>query len=199
MEKSVLEKIEVPNVSNRYNMTSTSQQYPAPEHNGAVPNINDPRFQNFASVPYKLYKESGPALFGQTNRWDMVGHIHNCTPLNEVFFSEANLNKLQQDIHDQVMLMSGGKYDIGRQNDDDLKIIMRSYYLMFSQNNPMAVASELADLNSRVVGYASAKVYSEVDFHMFYRKDLEEFAPPIANPMNPHVYGTRTGELKSFF
>jgi hypothetical protein len=50
-----------------------------------------------------------------------------------------------------------------------------------------------------VVGYAAAKVYSEVDFHMFYRKDLEDFAPPIANPMNPHVYGTRTGELKSFF
>ena len=32
-----------------------------------------------------------------------------------------------------------------------------------------------------------------------YRKDIEDFAPPIANPMNVHVYGTRYGELKSFF
>lgn len=198
MEKSVLEKIQDPYVPNRYNMTSTSQQYPAPAHNGAVPNINDPKLQSFGAMPYKLYKE-GPALFGQTNRWDMVGHIHKTTPLNEVFFSDANIDKLQKDIQGQVMLMSGGKYDIDRQNDDDLKLIMRSYYLMFSQNNPMAVSSELADLNSRVVGYAAAKVYSEVDFHMFYRKDLEEFAPPIANPMNSNVYGTRTGELKSFF
>jgi hypothetical protein len=198
MEKSVLEQIEDPHVENRYNMTSTSQQYPAPVHNGAVSNINDPSLRDFAARPYKLYSD-GPALFGQTNRWDMVGHIHKETPLNQVFFSQDNLDKLQADIQAQVLLMSGGKYHIDRQNDDDLKLIMRSYYLMFSQNNPSAVASELADLNSRVVGYAAAKVYSEVDFHMFYRSDLEDFAPPIANPMNPHVYGTRTGELKSFF
>jgi hypothetical protein len=34
---------------------------------------------------------------------------------------------------------------------------------------------------------------------MFYRQDIQEFAAPIANPMNVHVYGTRYGELKSFF
>ena len=68
-----------------------------------------------------------------------------------------------------------------------------------AKNNASDVAGELEDLNRRVVGYASGKVYSEVDFHMFYLKDLEDFAPAIANPMNPHVYGTRTGELKSFF
>jgi len=198
MEKSILELIEDPIVENRYNMTSTSKQYPAPKHGGHVPNINDPKFQDFAARPYKLYKE-GPTLFGQTDRFDAIGHIHQETPLNTVFFSPDNLEKLQKDIHDQVLAMSGGKYNIDRQNDDDLKIIMRSYYLIYAKNNPADVANELADLNSRVVGYASARIYSEVDFHMFYRKDLEDFAPAIANPMNPHVYGTRTGELKSFF
>ena len=193
-----LEEIQDRYVSNRYNMTSTSQQYPAPQHSGRVPNINDPSTRDFAAMPYKLYSE-GPALFGQTNRWDMVGHIHKETPLNTVFFSQANIDKIQSDIQAQVLLLSGGKYHVDRQNDDDVKIIMRSYYLMFSENNPNNIAAELADLNSRVVGYASGKVYSEVDFHMFYRKDIEDFAPAIANPMNPHVYGTRTGELKSFF
>ena len=182
MEKSVLEQIQDPYVPNRYNMTSTSQQFPAPQHSGPVPNMNDPKLRDFAAMPYKLYS-AGPVLFDQTNRFDMIGHIHQETPLNVVFFSDANVDK----------------YHVDRQNDDDLKIIMRSYYLMFSENNPKNVAAELADLNSRVVGYASAKVYSEVDFHMFYRKDIEDFAPAIANPMNPHVYGTRTGELKSFF
>ena len=117
--------------------------------------------------------------------------------MNKVFFSQGNIDNLQSQIQSAVFSMVSARID--RQSDDDLMLIMRSYYLMFSQNNPSAVASELADLNSRVVGYASAKVYSEVDFHMFYRKDLEDFAPAIANPMNPHVYGTRTGELKSFF
>lgn len=182
-------------VENRYNLTSTNQQYPAPQHGGRVPNIRDGAIP---AVPYKLY-ETGPSIIGNDYRQQLVGTIHKATPLNTVFFSQDNIEKLQKDIHDQVAAMSGGKYRIDRQSDDDLKLIMRSYYLMFSENNPMRVAQELADLNARVVGYASAKIYSEVDFHKFYLSDLEEFAPAIANPMNVKVYGTRTGELKSFF
>jgi hypothetical protein len=125
--------------------------------------------------------------------------MHKETPLNAVFFSLANIDRLQQAIRDQVYSMSGGQYDIGRQSDDDLRIIMRSYYLMFGRNDASNVSGELEELNHRVIGYCAGKVYSEVDFHMFYRKDLEEFAPAIANPVNVKVFGTRTGELKSFF
>ena len=149
-------------------------------------------------MPYKMYAHGGP-LFGESVREDMVGHMHKETPLNSVFFSDANVDKLQKDIQQRVYDMSAGKYKIDRQNDDDLKIIMRSYYLMFGQNNPIRVAEELKDLNQRVIQYASNRIYSEVDFHMFYMKDIQDFAPPIANPMNTAVYGTRTGELKSFF
>lgn len=185
-------------VENRYNMTSTHAQYGAPSHGGRVPNIRDPSLQSYAATPYKLYKEGTP-VYPEDTRRELIGHIHKETPLNKAFFSAANIEKLQKDIHDQVYAMSGGKYSIDRQNDDDLKLIMRSYYLMFSENNPLRVQDELANLNSRVIGYAAGKIYSEVDFHMFYLKDLEEFAPAIANPTNTAVYGTRTGELKSFF
>jgi hypothetical protein len=198
MEKSVLERIPVPKVENRYNLTSTSQQYPPPEHGGRVPNINDPSTMGFSAVPYKVYSDR-PPIFEDDARQDLVGHIHSITPLNSVFFSESNMDLLQRKIHDQVKAMSDGKYSISRQSDDELRIIMRSYYLMFSRNDPNTVAQELTELNSRVIGYASGKIYSEVDFHMFYRNDLEEFAPPIANPVNTGVVGTRTGELKSFF
>lgn len=196
MEKSVIEKIQDPIVVNRYNMTSTSKQYPAPQHGGRVPNIRDQ--SSFSAMPYKMYKDGTP-IFGEMNRQDLVGHLHTSTPLNEVFFSQTNIDKLQTSIQEQVYLMSGNKYRIDRQNEDELKVIMRSYYLMYGQNNVSQVAEELEDLNRRVIGYAAGKIYSEVDFHMFYLKDLEDFAPPIANPMNPNVYGTRTGELKSFF
>jgi hypothetical protein len=198
MEKSVLERIPVPQVENHYNLTSTSQQYPAPKHGGRVPNINDPNTFQFAARPYKLYSDGRP-VFEDDARGDLVGHMHKETPLNAVFFSQDNIESLQTQIHDQVMAMSGGKYDIGRQSDDDLRLVMRSYYLMFGRNDPTKVSSELAELNGRVVGYCSGKIYSEVDFHMFYRKDLEEFAPAIANPVNTQVFGTRSGELKSFF
>jgi len=70
---------------------------------------------------------------------------------------------------------------------------------MFGRNNPDDIAGDLADLNARVIGYSSAKIFSELDFYFFYLKDIENFATPIANPTNVKVYGSRTGELKSFF
>lgn len=185
-------------VKSRYNMTSSNHLYPNPKSTGPVPNILDKDGNAYAAQAYKL-TPTGVHLFGETNRQDLVGHLHKATPLNEVFFSQSNIDKLQKEIADQVHAMSGGKYSIGRQDDQQLKLIMRSYYLMYGQNNSANVAGELEDLNRRVIGYAAGKIYSEVDFHQFYLKDLEQFPEPIANPMNPAVYGTRTGELKSFF
>jgi hypothetical protein len=179
-------------VQNKYNLTSTSQQFPAPQHSGRIPNFNQP-----VDTKFSLY-DPRPAI-DKDYRQQLIGHIHAPTPLNTTFFSQANIDLLQQKIQSQVSTMSGGTYQIDKQSDDDLKLIMRSYYLTFGRNNPQTIASDLEDLNARVVGYAAAKIYSEVDFYMFYRKDIEDFAPPIANPMNVHVYGTRYGELKSFF
>jgi len=184
-------------VQHRYNITSSNHLYPPQKHGGRVPNILDTD-NTYASQPYKSTSQR-PNLFGETNRRDLIGHIHSSTPLNELFFSDENIETIQKGIQEQVYAMSGNKYRIGPQDVLQIKIIMRSYYLMYSQNNVSRISEELSDLNSRVIGCAATKVYSEVDFHQFYLKDLQEFAEPIANPMNVGVYGTRTGELKSFF
>jgi len=198
MDKSVLEKIPIPVVENKYNMTSTSAQFPAPKHSGRVPNMSDPKVNEFASRPYSLYSHSEPVLTSDPRR-DLIGHVHSETPLNRVFFSQSNIDNLQTKIADQVYAMTGNKHRIDRQNDDDVKLVMRSYYLTYADNNPALVAESLEDLNGRVVGYCAAKIFSELDFYLFYRKDIEDFAPPIANPTNTQVYGTRYGELKRFF
>jgi hypothetical protein len=188
--------VEPDSVQNKYNLTSTSQQFPAPQHSGRVPNMTDPTLNEKSSRPYSLY-DTRPPIYDDTRR-ELVGHIHRPTPLNTIFFSKANIDQVQSEIQQQVYLMTGSKHMIDKQNEDDLKLIMRSYYLMFGLNSS-EVARDLKDLNSRVVGYASAKIFSELDFYLFYRKDIEDFAPPIANPINVASYGTRYGELKSFF
>lgn len=180
-------------VENKYNLTSTSQQFPAPRNSGRVPDVRT----KDSSPPLYLYKPAEPIY--KNVRQELIGHQHTATQLNTTFFSDGNINLLQQRISDQVFSMSGNKHRIDRQSDDDLKLIMRSYYLMFGRNNPSTVSEDLADLNARVVGYASAKIYSELDFYLFYLNDIQDFAPPIAIPMNVKVYGSRTGELKSFF
>lgn len=185
-------------VENKYNLTSTNQQFPNIKPNGRVPNMLDPALQELAARQYSLYEDK-PVLPGSDVRQELIGHIHSATPLNSAFFSRSNIDYIQQAIQDQVFSMSGNKHRIDRQNDDDVKLIMRSYYMTYGRNNPNTVESDLADLNARVVGYSSAKIFSELDFYLFYRKDISEFAAPIANPMDVHVKGTRTGELKSFF
>lgn len=199
MEKSVLERIPEPRVENHYNLTSTSQQYPAPQHGGRVPNINAPASIAFAARPHSMYRQDGQPVFADDAREDLIGRQHSKTPLNMVFFSQSNIEYIHAEIQRQVRLMSGGKYNIDKQGDDEVRIVMRSYYLMFARNDPYKVAQELDELNKRVIGYCSAKVYSEVDFHQFYLKDLENFAPAIANPVNVKHYGSEPSELKSFF
>jgi hypothetical protein len=185
-------------VENKYNLTSTNAQFPNTSKNGRIPNMLDPALQELAARQYSLYEEK-PVLPGSDFRQEIIGNIHCPTPLNSQFFSLKNLDYLQQAIQDQVFAMSGNKHRIDRQSDDDVKLIMRSYYMTYGRNNPNTVEADLADLNARVIGYSSAKIFSELDFYMFYRQDIAEFAPPIANPTNVHVYGTRYGELKSFF
>lgn len=190
--------VEPNTVQNKYNATSNSKQFPAPQNSGRIPNFNDPALQEQSARQSTMY-DVRPSLPGTDVRQELIGHMHSATPLNTVFFSTDNIEKIQKDIHDQVFIMSGNKHHIDRQSDDDVKLIMRSYYLTYGRNNPMTVSDDLTDLNARVIGYASAKIFSELEFYLFYRKDIESFAPPIANPMNVHVYGTRYGELKSFF
>jgi len=192
-----MEFVSPESVENKYNLTSTSKQFPNPQHSGRVPNMSDPTLNESSSRPYSLYDTRAAPIFDDP-RQELVGHIHKATPLNTIFFSKANIDQLQADIQQQVYLMTDSKHRIDKQNEDDLKLIMRSYYLMFGLNSP-DVARDLKDLNSRVIGYASGKIFSELDFYLFYRQDIQDFAPPIANPINVASYGTRYGELKSFF
>jgi hypothetical protein len=76
---------------------------------------------------------------------------------------------------------------------------MRSYYLQYGQNDPDNVATEISQLNQRVVGYSANRIMVEIVAYKRFRKDILDFPEPIARPIDTQIYGTRTGELKSFF
>jgi hypothetical protein len=172
----------------------------APKNTGRVPDI---ALAGGNREAYNAYRISGdnvrtqdghPSFFSET-----IHYRQSASPLNLLFFSVANVNKVQQLIADAVLSKSGGRYKIDRQSDDELFIIMRSYYLQYARNDPGKVNEELDSLNDRVVAYASDKVMVHIEAYKYYRADQENFPEPIAAPVNVHVYGTRTGELKSFF
>jgi hypothetical protein len=59
---------------------------------------------------------------------------HSNTPLNEMFFSQENMDRIQQMLHDAAFQMVGA--DIGKQSVPDLMLVMRSYYLTYATNIP---------------------------------------------------------------
>lgn len=168
----------------------------APKHMGRLP-LSDS--EEKMSIPRgTLYTTHEPMMI-PTQIAEQIHYRHNNTPLNTVFFSEANKANLQQKIHDAVLAASKGEYDIGEQSEADLSLIMRSYYLQYAENDPSEVAAELDKLNQRVVAYASNRIMVEIVAYKRFRKDILDFPEPIERPKDMQIYGTRTGELKSFF
>jgi hypothetical protein len=168
----------------------------APKHTGRLP-LSDS--EEKLSIPRGTLYTTHEPMMVPTQVAEQIQYRHNNTPLNTLFFSEANKANLQQKIHDAVLAASNGEYDISEQSEADLLLIMRSYYLQYGENDPSEVAAELDKLNQRVVAYASNHIMVEIVAYKRFRKDILDFPEPIERPKDMHIFGTRTGELKSFF
>lgn len=167
----------------------------APKHTGRLPLSGQ---QETTEVPPATLYTKDPGTVPST-MMERINYRHSCTPLNQMFFSQANVDNLQSKIKADVLARSMGKYSIDNQSEPDLMIIMRSYYLQYGDNSPERVAAALEELNQRVVTYCGNSIMVEVEAYKQYRKDILDFPEPIANPAATQVYGSRTGELKSFF
>jgi hypothetical protein len=183
----------VNNLSDFYTGTAIPN---APKHTGRLP-LSDS--EEKMPIPRGTLYAVGEPTMVPSRVAEQIQYRHTNTPLNTVFFSETNKENLQRKIHDAVVDLSDGKYDIGVQSEADLLLIMRSYYLQYSQNDPTNVAMELSQLNERVVAYSSNRIMVEIVAYKKFRKDILDFPEPIARSIDTHIFGTRTGELKSFF
>ena len=172
----------------------------APKHTGFVPNLIDPETQSVQAFrTFDMHKEEPRLPYGSTFQQQATIRIHTSTPLNQSFFSETNIQHLQDEIRYGVWKASNNQYVIDPQNPDDLKIVMRSYYLQSSTHDPDKVQQELDALNSRVVGFAVDRVMVEVKQYVKYRKDILEYPDPISRPVNVNITGSKSAEFKSFF
>jgi hypothetical protein len=168
----------------------------APKHTGRLPLSGD---EEKSTLPAYTLTAQEPYVV-PTRGAEQMQYRHESTPLNTIYFSEANIENLQGSIASSVLMMSGAKrYVIGPQNEADLKTVMRSYYLQYAQNDPARVSEELELLNNRVIGWCANNILVEIEAYKYYRKDIEDFPAPIERPVMTNIYGTRTGELKSFF
>jgi hypothetical protein len=100
-----------------------------------------------------------------------------------VFFSQENIQILQNGIRAGVYHRSNGQYVIGAQDCDSLKIVMRSVYLQNAANQPDNITSQVIALNKMVLEYCVQQVYSEAQGYMKYVNDVSTLVVPIAPPI----------------
>ena len=158
----------------------------APKHTGRLPLSDE---ETRMGLPPTVLFAPEPGLESSEVK-ERIHFRHSATPVNEQFFSQANVDVLQERIRAEVRGMVNANID--RQSDVDLKLVMRSYYLQYA-------GETVEQLNDRVVSFCANRIAVEVEAYRYYRKDILDFPAPIARPLDTHVYGTRTGELKSFF
>ena len=112
----------------------------------------------------------------------MSGNWEN-TSLSNSFFSRHNIQALQNGIRKGVYNMSNKQYLIGQQNENELKIVMRSIFLQNSQNLKDNIPLQIDTLNKLVLDYAVGQVYREAEGYMKYKRD----ASTLVSPMEPPI------------
>ena len=105
------------------------------------------------------------------------------TSLSDTFFSKQNIQIIQNGIRAGVYERSKGKYIIGNQECDTLKIIMRSIFLQYAANKPDNIKAQVEQLNKMVLDYCIPQVYGEAHGYHKYIVDASTMYTPIAPPV----------------
>lgn len=172
----------------------------APKHTGFVPNLADDETRSTQAFRmFTTHYEDPKLAYGSTFQQQATIRIHTPNVLNQAFFSEENIKYLQDEIRYRVWIKSDKKHIIDPQRPDDLKTIMRSYYLQYSLNVPGNEREELEMLNNRVLVYCVNDILGAINMFIYSRNQILEYPEQISRPINPHIVGTKGAEFKSFF
>ena len=153
-----------------------------------IPTIN-------TSDQFKMYdkieQKTTPFRDALTGNW-------NDTALSLKFFSVENMQRLNQLIIEGVKKKSNGLYNIGKQDQDELKIIMRAIYLENSKNLPNNIPEQINALNSLVLQYSVPQILSSLESYAKYMHDITNMYSLMERPIYSNV-DDKTVEFKSWF
>lgn len=145
---------------------------------------------------YPLFRELNP----QNNTLEENALRSNTgqNKLTNLYFSQMNVHGLQEAIRYQVYVRSGNKHVIGKQSEDELKVVMRSVYLEYGRNVPYDIITQVKELNGRVIEYCVDNILSEINMYMYYLEDISTMPQPLARPETTTSAGSKTLIMKEF-
>lgn len=110
------------------------------------------------------------------------GNIHS-TILSDAYFSKENIQIIQNQIRHSIYTLSNEQFLIGEQDNDTLKIIMRSIFLQNSLNLKNNIKGQIHVLNQMVLNYCIPQIYGELKGYVKFKEDISTLAEPMARPV----------------
>ena len=121
-----------------------------------------------------------------------------CSMLSKAFFSQENMQIIQNSIRSNVYKQSDNRYIIAQQDPTNLKIIMRAIYLQYTRNNPNDITKQITNLNNLVVSHCIPKIMGEIESYLKYKNDISTLVVPIDRPVQTD-FKYKSNEFKRFF
>mgnify|MGYP001365704630 CR=1 FL=1 len=138
---------------------------------------------------YKLKKAINKATEHQTN---IISRNLNCTSVSNIFFSINNINILQLGIRNKILNDTQGEINIGRQKEEELKIVMRSIYYQYGKNLENNIVDQVLDLNTKVIEWCVPEIISNIKQSRKYISDISTMPMPLERSILPSTKGTKT-------
>lgn len=132
---------------------------------------------------------AGRATYGQQIR----------TPLSELFFSDVNIDALQKGIQNKIYNDSKGQYKVGRQSDDELKVVMRSIFFQYAKHRPDGIVDQVRELNGLVLDWCVPEILANIRQYNAYKKDASTLPMPMAWGSFESNKGIKNLEMRKFF
>lgn len=153
-------------------------------------------FEEGEYIPgYQLYEGSNKP---QQCIQNSISNIQETSNLSNAFFSKENVDLIQNYIIERVRIESNNEFNIGRQSDLQLQIIMRSIYLSNAKNLNTNIEEQVAILNNYVVDECVKEIIPNIKQYLGYRKDISTprhimaHSQPVSSgnaslPGNPYI------------
>jgi hypothetical protein len=155
------------------------------------------------NVPtYELYTDSNKA---NNNVGNTLNYSLEDTGLSRLYFSKENMDNIQKDIIESIYNITLNDKDpildnvrpvtIGRQNDLQLQIIMRSIFLQYAKHNNDNISGQIRELNDLVIREAIPDIITNIKQYLGYSSDIQR-APQLMDRAQNTYQQKNTG--KSF-
>lgn len=139
----------------------------------------------------KTFESCKPSKENSFSKTAIKG-IHVKNLLNQVFFSESNVEKIQNLIRYNVYKLSNGEFKIDNQDKTQIQIVMRSVYLQYGRNLKTDISNQIKQLNNIVADELSPKIISNIKQYVKYLKDISEPYTLIDRPRNMSSAGLKS-------